>query len=58
MLQLRSLSFHGTRSPQELLKASGLTQVYISVIVKAYISHCKSIFLCVPLSYYVTLSAL
>lgn len=29
MLQLRSHSFHGTRSPQELLKASGLTQVRI-----------------------------
>lgn len=29
MLQLRSLSIHGTRSPQELLKASGLTQVRV-----------------------------
>jgi hypothetical protein len=27
MLLLRSLSLYGTRSPQELLKASGLTQV-------------------------------
>ncbi|CAG01002.1 unnamed protein product, partial [Tetraodon nigroviridis] len=30
MLQLRSLSFHGTRSPQELLKASGLTQKWVN----------------------------
>lgn len=30
MLQLRSLSIHGTRSPQELLKASGLTQVRVT----------------------------
>ena len=27
ILLLRSLSLYGTRSPQELLKASGLTQV-------------------------------
>lgn len=33
MLQLRSLSFHGTRSPQELLKASGLTQVWIYLVI-------------------------
>lgn len=30
MLMLRSLSLYGTRSPQELLKASGLTQVKTS----------------------------
>ncbi|XP_069377494.1 neurobeachin-like protein 1 isoform X2 [Paralichthys olivaceus] len=30
MLQLRSLSFYGYRSPQELLKASGLTQKWVN----------------------------